>query len=98
MVLGMSLSRYRFHPSTAVFVLTGLKLLAFPALVWWLGALLGLAAPARAVLLLMAACPTGVNVLAFATTPEDTRTLGSQVFLSTVLALLSLPLWMSLAG
>lgn len=98
MVLGMGLSRYRFHPSTAVFVLTGLKLLAFPALVWWLGALLGLAAPARAVLLLMAACPTGVNVLAFATTPEDTRTLGSQVFLSTVLALLSLPLWMSLAG
>lgn len=98
MVLGMGLSRYRFHPSTAVFVLTGLKLLAFPALVWWLGALLGLAAPARAVLLLMAACPTGVNVLAFATTPEDTRTLGSQVFFSTVLALLSLPLWMSLAG
>ncbi len=96
MVLGMGLSRYRFHPSTAVFVLTGLKLLAFPALVWWLGALLGLAAR-RARVLLMAACPTGVNVLAFAT-PPSTRTLGSQVFLSTVLALLSLPLWMSLAG
>lgn len=98
MVLGMGLSRYRLHPSTAVFALTAIKLLAFPALVWWFSGLLGLNEAARGVLLLMAACPTGVNVLAFATTPEDNRTLGSAVFLSTVLAVVSLPLWMLLAG
>lgn len=97
MVLGMGLSRYRLHPSPAVFALTAIKLLAFPALVWWCSGLLGLNDAARGVLLLMAACPTGVNVLAFATTPEDNRTLGSEVFLSTVLAVLSLPLWMQLA-
>lgn len=98
MVLGMGLSRYRFHPSAAVSALAAAKLLALPALVWWTSGLLGLNEAARAVLMLMAACPTGVNVLAFASTPEDSRLLGSQVFLSTVLALLTLPLWMSLAG
>lgn len=98
MVLGMGLSRYRFHPSATVFALTAIKLLAFPALVWWCSGLLGLGAGARAVLLLMAACPTGVNVLAFASSAEDNRTLGSEVFLSTVLAVLSLPLWMLLVG
>lgn len=98
MVLGMGLSRYRFHPSAAVSALAAAKLLVLPALVWWTSGLLGLNEAARAVLMLMAACPTGVNVLAFASTPEDSRLLGSQVFLSTVLALLTLPLWMSLAG
>lgn len=98
MVLGMGLSRYRLHPSPAVFALTAIKLLAFPALVWWGSGLLGLNDAARGVLLLMAACPTGVNVLAFAASPEDQRTLGSEVFLSTLLAVLSLPLWMLLAA
>lgn len=98
MVLGMGLSRHRFHPSAAVFALAAIKLLAFPALVWWFSGLLGLNDAARGVLLLMAACPTGVNVLAFAANPDDSRTLGSEVFLSTVLAVLSLPLWMLLAS
>lgn len=97
MVLGMGLCRYRFHPAPAVFALTAVKLLAFPALVWWCAGLLGLGEVARSVLLLMAAGPTGVNVLAFATTAEDNRTLGSEVFLSTALAVFSLPLWMLLA-
>jgi len=37
-----------------------------------------------------------VNVLAFVKQPEDTRSVSSTVFLSTVLAAISLPLWMLL--
>lgn len=50
------------------------------------------------VLVLLAACPSGVNILAFAKTPEDTRQVSSAVFLSTVLAALTLPLWMLSLG
>ncbi len=96
-VLGVSLARYRLRPSRGVLALTLAKLLLFPAMVWWLGGLLpGLSEPARAVLVLLAACPSGVNVLAFARTPEDTRSVGSVVFLSTVLAALTIPGWMLL--
>ncbi len=96
-VLGVSLSRYRLRPSRGVLGLAMAKLLLFPALVWWLSGLLpGLSEAARSVLVLLAACPSGVNVLAFAKTPEDTRSVSSAVFLSTLLAALTLPLWMLL--
>ncbi|PAU64266.1 AEC family transporter [Pseudomonas indica] len=98
-VLGISLSRYRLRPSAAVLALTTAKLLLFPLMVWWLSGLLpGLNQAARTVLVLMAACPTGVNVLAFVKTPEDSRTVSSAVFLSTVLAAVTLPLWMHAIG
>src|SRR3990167_5771408 len=94
-VLGASLSRYRLRPSRTVLGLALAKLLLFPAMVWWLsGQLPGLSEAARSVLVLLAACPSGVNILAFAKTPEDTRNVSSAVFLSTVLAALTLPLWM----
>ena len=97
MVLGISLSRYRLRPSTAALGLTLVKLGLFPALVWYVGGLLpGLSHQARSVLVLLAACPSGVNVLAFVTNQEDTRAVSSTVFLSTLLAALSLPLWMLL--
>jgi predicted permease len=51
---------------------------------------------ARSVLVLLAACPSGVNVLAFVRHADDTRPVGSAVFLSTVVAAVSLPLWMHL--
>lgn len=96
-VLGVSLSRYRLRPSRMVLGLALAKLLLFPAMVWWLSGLLpGLNQAARSVLVLLAACPSGVNVLAFAKTPEDTRNVSSAVFLSTVLAALTLPVWMLL--
>ncbi len=94
-VLGVSLSRYRLRPSTGVVGLALAKLVLFPAMVWWLsGQLPGLNEAARTVLVILAACPSGVNILAFAKTPEDTRSVSSAVFLSTVLAALTLPLWM----
>ncbi len=96
-VLGISLSRYRLRPSTGSLALTLVKLGLFPLLVWWFSSWLpGLDQAARSVLVLLAACPTGVNVLAFVKQPEDTRAVSSTVFLSTVLAAISLPLWMLL--
>ena len=94
-VLGASLSRYRLRPTGEAWGVALAKLLLFPAMVWWLsGQLPGLNEAARSVLVLLAACPSGVNILAFAKTPEDTRNVSSAVFLSTVLAALTLPLWM----
>ena len=58
----------------------------------------GLNADARHVLVLLAACPSGVNVLAFVKHSEDTRAVSSTVFLSTLMAVISLPLWMLLAS
>ncbi len=98
MVLGMSLARYSLHLSRGVLGLTLVKLVVFPVAVYVLAGGLGLNDTARAVLVLMAACPTGVNVLAFVRTPEDNRTVSSTVCLSTLLAAVSLPLWMMLLG
>ncbi len=96
-VLGISLSRYRLRPSGTALGLTLVKLGLFPLLVWYLGGLLpGLNHEARSVLVLLAACPSGVNVLAFVINQEDTRAVSSTVFLSTLLAAISLPLWMLL--
>lgn len=96
-VLGASLSRFRLRPSTTVISLTAAKLLVFPALVWWFSGLLpDLSSGARSVLVLMAACPSGVNILGFAKTQEDIRSVSSTVFLSTVLAALTLPIWVLL--
>lgn len=95
MVLGISLSRYRLRPSAIALGLALVKLGLFPLLVWYVGGLLpGLSHEARSVLVLLAACPSGVNVLAFVTNQEDTRAVSSTVFLSTLLAAISLPLWM----
>ncbi|WP_181298353.1 AEC family transporter [Pseudomonas sp. Q2-TVG4-2] len=98
-VLGISLSRYRLRPSTTVLGLALVKLGLFPLLVWCVGGLLpGLSHEARSVLVLLAACPSGVNVLAFVINQEDTRVVSSTVFLSTLLAAISLPLWMLLTS
>lgn len=98
-VLGSGLSRYRLRPSAQAVGLATAKLLVFPALVWWLsGHLPGLNDAARTVLVVLAACPSGVNILPFAKTPEDIRSVSSAIFLSTVLAALTLPLWMLVLG
>ena len=95
LMLGMSLASYRLYLSGTMAMLTTAKLVIFPLLVLGTGWLLpGLTADARTVLVLMAACPTGINVLAFAMGQEDTRILGSVIFLSTVMAAVTLPAWL----
>jgi hypothetical protein len=95
-ILGMSLSRFRLRPDRQTLVLAAVKLVLFPLAVFCLASLLPLNDDARGVLVMLACCPSGVNVLAFARTPEDTRTVGSTVFLTTVLAALSMPIWLHL--
>lgn len=95
LMLGMSLSGYRLHLGGSMLLLTLSKLLVFPALVLGAGLLIpGLNPTAHAVLVLMAACPTGVNVLAFSMGQSDVRIISSVIFLSTLLAALTLPVWL----
>lgn len=95
LMLGMSLASYRLYLSGTMAMLATAKLVIFPLLVLGMGWLLpGLTADARTVLVLMAACPTGINVLAFAMGQEDTRILGSVILLSTVMAAITLPVWL----
>lgn len=99
LVLGLSLSHYRLHMSVSMGVLTLSKLVLLPVLVLLGGLLIpGLDPQARTVLVIMAACPTGVNVLAFYMGPEDNRIISSVVFLSTLLSAITLPLWLLLVG
>ncbi|MFA5679517.1 MAG: AEC family transporter [Pseudomonas sp.] len=97
LMLGVSLSGYRLHFSGSMLLLTTAKLMLLPALVMAGGFLVpGLNATAHAVLVLMAACPTGVNVLAFSMGAGDVRIISSVIFLSTLLASLTLPIWLFL--
>lgn len=97
LMLGMSLSSYRLHLSASMLLLTLSKLAVLPALVLGAGLLIPDLNPvAHAVLVLMAACPTGVNVLAFSMGVGDVRIISSVIFLSTLLASLTLPVWLML--
>lgn len=94
-VLGAGLTRYRLKPSTTVLLLSLAKLLVMPLLVLLLVQVLPELNPqAKTILVLLAACPVGVNVLAFARSPEDHYLASSTVFLSTLLSAVSLPLWL----
>lgn len=98
-VLGASLSRYRLRPTGEAWGVVLAKLALFPTLVWWLSDQLpGLNETARTVLVLLAACPSGVNVMAFARSAEDSRSVSAAISLSTLLAAASLPLWMLVMG
>lgn len=97
LMLGISLAGYRLHLGLDMLLLTAAKLVVFPLMVLAAGLLIpGLSAEARTVLVLMAACPTGVNVLAFSMGQSDTRIISSVIFLSTVAAAFTLPLWLYL--
>lgn len=96
LVLGIGLTRYRLRSSPTIWALCALKLMVFPLAVWALSALVpGLSPLARQVLVLAAANPIGVNVLAYAKTPQEQHAVGGGIFLSTLLAALTLPLWMA---
>lgn len=98
-VLGASLSRYRLRPTREAWGLTFAKLALFPTMVWLLSGLLpGLNDSARTVLVLLAACPSGVNVMAFCRTAEDNRSVSAAISLSTLLSAVTLPLWMMVMG
>lgn len=96
-VLGANLSGYRLTPSAEALSITLAKLILMPLLVLLACLPLGIVGMPRAVLVLMAAGPSGVNVLGFATTLVDSQKTSSAIALSTLLSAATLPLWMWLA-
>ncbi|ART62879.1 AEC family transporter [Kushneria marisflavi] len=98
-VVGVGLTRYQLRTSPLIWAICVGKLAVFPLLVLMLGSLIpGLSPLALQVLVLAAAGPIGVNVLAFARPGEEQHTVGASIFLSTLLAAATLPLWMLLMG
>lgn len=96
LVLGLSLARFRLIPNNPSWALSLVKLVAFPIVVYLMAGALNVPDAIRTVLVVLAACPSGVNVLGFARTPDDSRTVSATVFLSTLLAAISLPVWLTL--
>ncbi|GGJ83939.1 AEC family transporter [Pseudomonas matsuisoli] len=97
-VLGANLSTFRLMPSRLAVGLTVVKLVLMPAAVLLVSVLVGLNPLARAVLIVMAANPAGVNVLAFARTPGDVKISSSTILVSTAFSIVTLPLWMAIAS
>jgi predicted permease len=97
-VLGANLSTFRLLPGRLAILLTTVKLLVMPAMVLLICLLVGLDPLARAVLVVMAANPAGVNVLAFARRADDVKISSSTIMFSTVVSVVTLPMWMALVS
>jgi predicted permease len=78
-----------------VLVISLCKLVVIPAgVLFFAGTVLGLSHVTTGVLVLLAACPSGVNVLPFAQQSNSDRQLVSgAIFVSTVVAVVTLPVW-----
>ncbi|WP_437610088.1 AEC family transporter [Erwinia sp. V71] len=97
-VLGANLSGFRLRPTKRVVGITAAKLVAMPLLVLLTCMLLSIDGLPRGVLVLMAANPSGVNVLGFARSAEDRHTTSSAICLTTLLSMATLPLWIWIAS
>ncbi|MFS2224656.1 AEC family transporter [Pantoea sp. B65] len=93
-VLGANLSGYRLRPNAGVLGITVAKLAAMPLLVLLVCMLLDISGMPRGVLVLMAANPSGVNVLGFSRSQQDSQITSSAICLTTLLSMATLPLWM----
>ncbi|MCL2897237.1 AEC family transporter [Brenneria tiliae] len=92
-VLGANLSGYRLRPDAYVVGITVAKLAAMPLLVLLVCILLDISGMPRGVLVLMAANPSGVNVLGFSRSQQDSQITSSAICLTTLLSMATLPLW-----
>lgn len=97
-VLGANLSGYQLRPSAHAVGIAAAKLVLMPLLVLLTCQLLHIDGIPRGVLVLMAANPSGVNVLSFARTQEDIQIGSSAICLTTLLSMATLPLWMWVAS
>ncbi|MCD5996228.1 AEC family transporter [Pseudomonas sp. CDFA 602] len=97
-VLGSNLSSFKLTPSGQALGMTFGKLLLMPFLVLLACIVLGIEGMPRAVLVLMAAGPSGVNVLGFARSTPHVQKTSSAICLTTVLSAATLPLWMWLVS
>lgn len=99
LILGTTLAgiplRVRGGELGQVLILSLSKLLLAPAAVYWFATnLLQLPPTTLGVLVLLAACPCGINVLPFAQSrASDRQLVSASIFVSTIIAIVTLPLW-----
>lgn len=93
-VLGANLAGFRLRPSAEAIGITVAKLIIMPLLMLLTCTAFGIGGIPRAVLMLMAANPCGVNVLGFARTQDDVHSASSAICLTTLLSAVTLPAWM----
>lgn len=100
LVLGGSLAGLRAGALHEVFFVCTVKMLLMPLAVLASAHLLfGLPAEATAVLLVLAACPVGVNAYAVvAGQGQDARQVSAAILASSLLCVLSLPVWLWLSA
>ena len=102
LILGASLTQSSLHSVRGAWrqliMLCVSKLILFPVLVLLIaGEFLELPAAAVSVLVVLAACPSGINALPFALNSlEDTQTVSGGIFVSTLAAIVTLPAWVYL--
>ncbi|WP_338557485.1 AEC family transporter [Erwinia sp. E_sp_B04_7] len=97
-VLGANLSGYKLRPDGYVVAVTVAKLAVMPLLVLLACLLLEIDGMPRAILVLMAANPSGINVLGFSRSLQDTQRTSSAICLTTLLSMATLPLWIWING
>ena len=99
-VLGANLNQYRLSGAmTSVVALSAVKLMLLPALVYWLGSWLELTTLERAVTVLLAASPLGVNAyLIAAQVKHHEKEIAGAVVLSSSLAVMSVSFWLWMLG
>ncbi len=94
LALGASLARLELQKVGASAGVAAVKLLLLPALVLGAGRLLGVAGEVVAVLVVMAACPVGVNAGALVQAEgKDASVVSSAILLSSVACMATIPLW-----
>ncbi|MCL1037669.1 AEC family transporter [Shewanella submarina] len=95
-VLGANLNQYRLSGAmTSVVSLSMVKLMLLPAMVYWLGSSLELSSLERAVTVLLAASPLGVNAYLIAVqVKQHEKEIAGAVVLSSTLAVVSVSFWL----
>jgi malonate transporter len=95
LALGASLAGFRLHQPLQTAATVAAKLVLLPAGVLAMATLVfRLPAPACAVLVLLAACPVGVNAAALVQSDgKNTTLVSSAILLSSALCVVTLPLW-----
>lgn len=98
LILGASLASVNVQSLTedrfAVILVCLTKLLIMPGLVLLAASrILQIDERTASVLVTLAACPSGINVLPFARGERQVRTVSAAIFVSTILSILTLPAW-----
>ncbi len=95
LALGASLASLRMHHWGAPVAASAVKLLLLPLCVLGASRGIGIPAQAQAVLVILAACPVGVNAaFVIAADGQDTAAVHSAILLSSLASLLTLPAWL----